>query len=126
MPLGASISEVEVRHHARVAGDSKYGISRTFKVLADLFTIQMLTRFRENPLRWFALLGSPFFVAAVLALLAVFFSSDSNVVMTAVAFLVSITFACCLVVGLLGEFVIVGSAENRSPPAAVREWRKGV
>lgn len=124
MPLGASISEVEVRHHPRVAGDSKYGISRTFKVLTDLFTIEMLTHFRESPLRWFALVGSPFFAAAVLASLAVLFASGSTVVMTAVAFLTSTTCVACLLVGLLGEFVILGSAEVRSPPAAMHEWRE--
>jgi len=126
MALGASISEVEVRHHPRVAGKSKYGISRTFKVLADLFSIQMLTWFRENPIRWFALLGSPFLVTAVLALVAVFLSDGSTTVLTAVALLTATTFLACLFLGLLGELVIQGTHGDRSRRAALREWGRGI
>ena len=68
--IGARIAEVEVQHHARVAGESKYGISRTFKVLVDLFTIQMLTWFRESPIRFFALMGLPFLAIASVSFIA--------------------------------------------------------
>jgi hypothetical protein len=67
MPTGAAIDEIAVAHHPRVAGISKYGLSRIYKVIADLLTIQMLTRFRENPMRWFALFGAPFLVGAIRA-----------------------------------------------------------
>ena len=40
---GARITEVEVRHHPRVAGKSKYGLGRTFKVLLDLLTVKFLS-----------------------------------------------------------------------------------
>jgi glycosyltransferase involved in cell wall biosynthesis len=126
MPLGASMSEVEVRHHPRVAGESKYGISRTFKVLADLFTIQMLTRFRESPLRWFVLLGSPFLGAAGLASLAAFIGGASTVVLAAVASLTATTFVTCLILGLLGEFVIESAEGGRAREVVLREWGKGV
>ena len=59
---GARIDEVVVRHHARLHGESKYGISRTFKVLADMFTIKMITQFANRPGRWFALLSIPWFL----------------------------------------------------------------
>ena len=48
LPLGASLVEVEVHHRPRMAGASSYGPSRIFKVLVDLFTMQMLSRFRER------------------------------------------------------------------------------
>jgi len=126
MPLGASISEVEVRHHPRVAGKSKYGISRTFKVLTDLFTIQMLTWFRESPMRWFALLGSPFLAATVLASVAVFLRDTSTTVLTAVALVTATTFLACLFLGLLGEFVIQSTGGDRGPGAVFREWGRGL
>ncbi|MFQ5718411.1 MAG: glycosyltransferase family 2 protein [Acidobacteriota bacterium] len=56
---GARIAEVVVRHHPRIHGVSKYGISRTFKVLSDMVTIKMLTRFANRPGLWFALLAAP-------------------------------------------------------------------
>ena len=40
---GARITEVPVRHHPRVAGKSKYGLGRTFKVLLDLLTVKFLS-----------------------------------------------------------------------------------
>jgi glycosyltransferase involved in cell wall biosynthesis len=48
--VGARIAEMPVRHHARRFGESKYGISRTVKVLADLLTLKMITTFRSRPL----------------------------------------------------------------------------
>lgn len=50
---GARISEVPVRHHARVHGRSKYGLSRIAKVFADLLTVKMIRSFRLLPLRLF-------------------------------------------------------------------------
>jgi len=52
---GARITEVPVRHHARQRGQSKYGLSRTLKVLVDLLTIKMIRTFRERPLVMFGL-----------------------------------------------------------------------
>ena len=55
--VGASMSEVKVNHRARVAGDSKYGISRTFRVILDLITVQFLLRFHSKPLHFFGMPG---------------------------------------------------------------------
>src|ERR1044071_826141 len=63
---GARIVEMEVRHHARRHGRSKYGFSRVGKVLADLVTIRMIHSFRERPLLLFA---SGALVAALLGVL---------------------------------------------------------
>jgi hypothetical protein len=54
---GARVGEVEVHHRARQHGTSKYGIGRTYKVLADVATIGMLVRFGATPGRWFLLLA---------------------------------------------------------------------
>jgi len=54
---GASITEIEVTHHARQFGKSKYGISRTGRVLLDLITLKFLGSFGTKPLYAFGMLG---------------------------------------------------------------------
>lgn len=57
--VGARIAEMPVRHHARRFGESKYGISRTVKVLIDLLTLKMITTFKSRPLVGFAVAAMP-------------------------------------------------------------------
>jgi glycosyltransferase involved in cell wall biosynthesis len=57
---GAVIREVPVSHRARVAGESKYGLSRTFKVILDLLTVLFLKRFITRPLHVFGRFGMAF------------------------------------------------------------------
>jgi glycosyltransferase involved in cell wall biosynthesis len=49
---GARVAEIETNHRAREFGKSKYGISRTFKVMADLVTLVMVTRHVDGLLPW--------------------------------------------------------------------------
>ncbi len=57
---GASIGEIPVRHHERRFGASKYGIARYFHGASDLATLILLTKFSQNPLYFFGLIGLPF------------------------------------------------------------------
>jgi glycosyltransferase involved in cell wall biosynthesis len=73
---GARVREVAVRHHARQFGQSKYGLSRVYKVLLDLLAIKTITGFAQRPLVWFGMLALPFallslgfFIAGILPLL---------------------------------------------------------
>jgi glycosyltransferase involved in cell wall biosynthesis len=54
---GARIAEIPVRHHARKFGQSKYGLSRTFRVMMDLLTIAFMKTFLTRPMHVFGLLG---------------------------------------------------------------------
>src|SRR5215207_4351635 len=65
---GPRIAEIKVRHHARQFGQSKYGLSRVYKVLLDLLTIKTLASFTSQPLIWFTLLSIPVFLLALAAL----------------------------------------------------------
>jgi len=65
---GPRIAEVETRHHARRFGQSKYGLSRIYKVLLDLMVIKTLATFASRPLRWFVLLGIPFALVGTAAI----------------------------------------------------------
>ena len=54
---GASITQVDVRHHARRYGQSKYGLNRTFKVMADLITMVFFRKYIQKPMHLFGTLG---------------------------------------------------------------------
>lgn len=54
---GAAIAEIEVTHHPRRFGVSKYGISRTFRVILDLVTLKFLGSFGTKPLYAFGMPG---------------------------------------------------------------------
>jgi glycosyltransferase involved in cell wall biosynthesis len=56
---GPRIAEIKVRHHARQFGESKYGLSRIYKVLLDLMVIKTVASFTARPLLWFSLLCLP-------------------------------------------------------------------
>jgi glycosyltransferase involved in cell wall biosynthesis len=64
---GARVAEIPVVHHARHAGKSKYGLSRTIKVLFDLITIKFMATYWTKPLYLFG-------AAGLLCLLVSFFS----------------------------------------------------
>ena len=51
------IKQIEVEHHPRVAGVSKYGISRTFRVFVDLISVYFFMRFFNKPGHFFGLIG---------------------------------------------------------------------
>jgi glycosyltransferase involved in cell wall biosynthesis len=65
---GPRVAEIKVRHHARRYGQSKYGLSRIYKVLLDLMVIKTVATFASRPLRWFVLLSVPLLLAAAAAL----------------------------------------------------------
>ena len=55
---GAKIAEIIVKHHPRIYGKSKYGISRTGKVILDLITVKLITQFSSRPLHLFGMAGA--------------------------------------------------------------------
>jgi len=55
--MGISIAEVQVNHRPRVSGTSKYGISRTIRVILDLITVKFLLSYSGRPLQFFGLFG---------------------------------------------------------------------
>uniref|UniRef100_A0A7C4EP38 Glycosyltransferase n=1 Tax=Thermodesulfovibrio aggregans TaxID=86166 RepID=A0A7C4EP38_9BACT len=59
---GVKIKEVEVVHHQRYRGKSKYGIGRTIKVLLDLVTVKFLHSFSTKPIQFFGPIGVLFMI----------------------------------------------------------------
>ena len=69
--VGGKVTEVPVNHHARRFGTSKYGISRTFRVVLDLMTVKFLLQYSTRPIQIFGRIGLIFgflFFAMVLGL----------------------------------------------------------
>ncbi len=54
---GAKITQVDVHHHARIHGESKYGLSRTFKVLSDLVLMIFMQKYFRRPIHLFGPVG---------------------------------------------------------------------
>ena len=110
---GARITEVGVRHHARERGKSKYGLSRIFRVMADLMAIKMIRTFRVRPLVLFATLAAVATMVAALgfgaSLLAILTFSEADavsVVFPAISLLWLALAAFLLMLGLVGEVAI--------------------
>jgi glycosyltransferase involved in cell wall biosynthesis len=54
---GARITQVDVKHHARIHGKSKYGINRTFKVMSDLVLMVFMRKYMQKPMHLFGPIG---------------------------------------------------------------------
>ncbi|SCW29632.1 Glycosyltransferase involved in cell wall bisynthesis [Rhizobium mongolense subsp. loessense] len=67
------IGEMGVTHHARQHGQSKYGISRTFRVILDLLSVMFFMRYKARPGHFFGSLGLGLGALATLILLYLFF-----------------------------------------------------
>lgn len=80
IPIGARIAEVGVRHHARRFGESKYGLSRVFKVLLDLMVVKTLLLFARRPLSSFLKAGALTGALGILALLFLGAGQDGSYV----------------------------------------------
>jgi len=62
---GGRMSEIDVSHHSRKFGRSKYGIGRTFKVLSDLIFLIFLQKYGKSPMHFFGTLGSLTFLVGL-------------------------------------------------------------
>ncbi len=72
--VGAKVTEMSVKHHPRIAGVSKYGISRTLRVILDLITVKFLLTYSTKPIQLFGKWG-------VYTLLAGFATGSATVYM---------------------------------------------
>ena len=127
---GARVAEIPVRHHPRRAGQSKYGLSRVWKVLSDLLAIKMITSFRSRPLVMFGLgafaatlLGGLFFVLTLISIPGGLREGMAYTFVFPSIVLVWITLAVyLLLLGLIGEVAIRGTGQAGEALPAAREW----
>lgn len=109
---GARVSEIPVEHHARTMGKSKYGLSRTLKVVYDLMTIKFMASYQTKPIYVFGSFGMLAFLISLLAgLYAVFLKlfHKADFVQTPLPILAIVMFAVgiqFLLMGLLAEMLV--------------------
>lgn len=63
---GAKVTQVDVKHHARQFGKSKYGLGRTFKVMSDLLLMLFFKKYMQRPMHLFGNIGVMAFLVGVL------------------------------------------------------------
>lgn len=104
---GTKIAEIKVRHHARQFGASKYGLSRIYKVILDLFTIKTILSIFARPLVIFAVGAGLSMLAGLVALFAEISSgrSEGSLVFLSVFMLYLALSVLLLFSGILGELI---------------------
>lgn len=99
---GGKVCEMVVNHHPRVAGESKYGLSRTARVLADLALVRLLFKYRSRPVHLFAKVGQYLvFAALFFGLIAVWSWMWGSGPLLGIPFLVAVVLS-------VGAVVLVG------------------
>ena len=126
--MGVSVAEVPVRHYARRFGKSKYGLSRTARVLLDLLTVRFLLSYSTRPIHIFGGLGLISFVVGIGLggyLSFVKFALGQKIgdrPLLLLAILLMVLGVQLISMGLLGELVVRTYYETLDKPIyAVRE-----
>jgi glycosyltransferase involved in cell wall biosynthesis len=120
--VGARLREVEVRHHPRAAGTSKYGLLRVSKVFVDLITIKFIGDFSTRPNFVFGGFGLASLACASVAFAVTAYRAFvlGRVEATPLIFLMVIFFlvgVLAILIGFLAEIVIRGLYETQRKPA---------
>jgi len=123
--VGARVAELPVRHHPRLHGTSKYGISRTMRVVLDLMTVKFLLSYSTKPIQLFGKWGIYTILAGVatgsLTLWMKFFegmSMNRNPLLIVTAFLL-FGGVQLIALGLLGEVNARTYHESQGKPIYV-------
>ncbi len=126
--MGVRILEVPVRHHARQYGTSKYGISRTVRVILDLLTVRFLLSYAARPMQIFGRWGLLATAAGVgigiyLSALKLFAGASlSERPLLFLAILLTIIGIQFISMGLLAEIMVRVYHESQGKPIyAIRE-----
>lgn len=110
---GARLAQIAVRHHPRVAGKTKYNLSRTVRVLLDLITVKFLHSYLTRPMHVMGLAGLSCMALGAVSLLAtvamkwwsnhpVFMTGNPLLLLSVMLELVGVQF---ISMGLIGELL---------------------
>jgi glycosyltransferase involved in cell wall biosynthesis len=125
--LGARVGELVVHHRPRVAGTSKYGISRVVRVVLDLMTVKFLSSYATRPLHVFGVLGLALgglggLLLAILGFQRIFLGIDiGNRPIVLLALLLVVTGVQSVTMGLLAEMLARTYHESQDKPIYVVE-----
>jgi glycosyltransferase involved in cell wall biosynthesis len=124
---GFAVGEIQVNHHPRRFGTSKYGWDRLYKGLLDLITVLFITRYTRRPLHLFGGLGLIFFIAGFgintwLAFLWAFRHEDlSDRPLLQLGILLVLLGIQVLTTGLIGEMITFKNFRRRDS-YSIKEW----
>jgi hypothetical protein len=122
---GAKVAQIEVRHHPRVAGQTKYNLTRTVRVILDLITVKFLHRYLTRPMHVMGTAGLASIGLGFVSLLAVvwmkshygtFMTGNPLLLLSALLVLVGVQF---ISMGLLGEVLSRTYFESQGKAAYV-------
>lgn len=122
---GVRLAEVETTHYPRMKGKSKYGLSRTVKVILDLITVKFLQSFSTKPLQFFGPIG--LFSGAVGFLISLYLSIEKIFLgrpiggrpLLLLGILLIIVGIQLIGMGLLGEMLVRVYHESQRKPIYV-------
>jgi glycosyltransferase involved in cell wall biosynthesis len=123
--LGASICEIEVNHRPRIHGQSKYGLSRTVRVVLDLITVRFLSVFSTRPIHVFGTAGFALgalggLLLAILGFQRIFLGIElGSRPIVLLAILLVVTGIQLVTLGLLGEMLARTYHESQGKPIYV-------
>jgi len=109
---GGRVTEVPVTHHARIHGESKYGVDRVLKVVLDLIVVQFLARYANRPIYLFGGVGIAAITLSILAgVWAVYlkYFENTSFIQTPLPLLVVMLFVTggmSILMGLLAEIIM--------------------
>jgi glycosyltransferase involved in cell wall biosynthesis len=123
--IGVKVAEVPVNHFPRRHGKSKYGLSRTIRVLLDLLTVKFLLDYATRPIQIFGLFGMLSLSAGTvlgiyLSILKLFFGQTlADRPMLFLVVLLIVVGVQLIIMGLLGELVIRTYHETQGKPTYI-------
>lgn len=120
--VGGTVSEVAVNHRARQFGRSKYGISRTIRVMLDLILVWFLGSYSTRPIHVFGAMGllsagSGILIGLYLTFIKLFMGANiGGRPMLLLAVLLVVIGVQLITMGLLGEMIIRTYHESQNKP----------
>ena len=128
---GARVTEIPVEHHRRTLGESKYGLSRTVKVVFDLITIKFLATYQTKPLYVFGSFGLLAFLISALAGIwasVLKFGYGVSFILTPLPLIAIVLLAISIqffLMGLLAELLVRTYHESQDKPIYLIRERVG-
>lgn len=119
---GARVTEIEVTHHPRIHGESKYGLERIVKVVLDLLVVKFLFKYASKPIYVFGGFGLlNFAIAGLVSLWAIWlkFFDDVSLIQTplpVLAIMLCATGILSVLMGLLAEMLNRTYHESQAKP----------
>ncbi|HEY9715335.1 MAG TPA: glycosyltransferase family 2 protein [Chroococcales cyanobacterium] len=129
---GARVTEIPVNHHARQFGKSKYGLSRTFKVVLDLITVKFMSSYFTKPIYVFGFAGMgaiALSLAGFAWMLVLKFCYDTTFIETPLPVLVAMFFMLgvqMILMGLLAEILMRTYHESQDKKIYIVDTHRNV